>query len=66
MEPVKAGQEITISYIREGRGEEEGDKVASWQNFIPSFPWTTPGWRARGRNPRKGRDQILQGSVAEP
>ena len=25
-----------------------------------------PGWRAWGCNPRKGRDQILQCSVAEP
>ena len=36
------------------------------QNLIPSFPWIAPGWRAWGRNPRKGRDQILQRSVAEP
>ena len=41
-------------------------KVARWQNLIPSFPWITPGWRAWGRNPRNGRDQILQRSVAEP
>ena len=41
-------------------------KVARWQNLIPSFPWIAPGWRAWGRNPRKGRDQILQHSVAEP
>ena len=34
------------------------DKVARWQNLIPSFPWIAPGWRAWGRNPRKGRDQI--------
>ena len=40
-------------------------KVARWQNLIPSFPWIAPGWRAWGRNPRKGRDQILQRSVAE-
>ena len=40
--------------------------VARWQNLIPSFPWIAPGWRAWGRNPRKGRDQILQRSVAEP
>ena len=38
-------------------------KVARWQNLIPSFPWIVEGW---GRNPRKGRDQILQRSVAEP
>ena len=43
-----------------------GGKVARWQNLIPSFPWIAPGWRAWGRNPRKGRDQILQCSVAEP
>ena len=24
------------------------------QNLIPSFPWIAPGWRAWGRNPRKG------------
>ena len=41
-------------------------KVARWQNLIPSFPWIAPGWRALGRNPRKGRDQILQCSVTEP
>ena len=41
-------------------------KVARWQNLIPSFPWIAPGWRAWGSNPRKGRDQILQRSVAEP
>ena len=41
-------------------------KVARWQNLIPSFPWIVPGWRAWGRNPRKGRDHILQRSVAEP
>ena len=35
------------------------NKVARWQNLIPSFPWIAPGWRAGGRNPRKGRDQIL-------
>ena len=43
-----------------------GAKVARWQNLIPSFPWIAPGWRAWGCNPRKGRDQILQRSVAEP
>ena len=40
--------------------------VARWQNFIPSCPWIAPGWKGWGRNPRKGRDQILQRSVAEP
>ena len=24
----------------------QGDKVARWQNLIPSFPWIAPGWRA--------------------
>ena len=24
------------------------DKVARWQNLIPSFPWIAPGWRAWG------------------
>ena len=44
-------------------------KVARWQNLIPSFPWIVPGWRAGtrgGGNPRKGRDQIFQRSIAEP
>ena len=40
--------------------------VARLQNLIPSFPWIAPGWREWGRNPRKGRDQILQRSIAEP
>ena len=44
----------------------KGSSVARWQNLIPSFPWIAPGWRVWGRNPRKGRDQILQCSVAEP
>ena len=35
-------------------------------NLIPSFPWIAPRLRARGHNPRKGRDQILQRRVAEP
>ena len=38
--------------------------VARWQNLIPSFLWIDPGWRAWRRNPRKGRDQILQRSGA--
>ena len=42
------------------------DKFARWQNLIPSFPWVAPRWRAWGQKPRKGRDQILQRSVAEP
>ena len=39
--------------------------VARWQNLIPSSPWIAPGpgWRC---NPRKGRVQILQHSIAEP
>ena len=48
------------------RESEKAASVASWQNLIPSFPWIAPGWRVWGRNPRKGRDQILQRSVAEP
>ena len=46
--------------------DEPAAKVARWQNLIPFLPWIAPGWRAWGRNPRKGRDQILQRSVAEP
>ena len=34
-------------------------RYATLQNWIPSFPWIAPGKRAWGRNPRKGRDQIL-------
>ena len=26
------------------------NRVARWQNLIPSFPWIAPGWRAWGRN----------------
>ena len=55
-----------VSVVAADDGRRPGCKVASWQNLIPSFPWIAPGWRAWGRNPRKGRDQILQRSVAEP
>ena len=42
-------------------------RYATLQNFIPSFPWIAPGWRAWGRNPRKGRHQILpSGNHASP
>ena len=42
--------------------------VARWQNLIPTLPRIAPGWRAgvEVRKPRKGRDQILQRSIAEP
>ena len=43
-----------------GVADAAGGKVARWQNLIPSFPRIAPGWRAWGRNIRKGRDQILQ------
>ena len=39
-------------------------KVARWQNLIPSFPCARV--EGVGRNPRKGKDQILQRSVEEP
>ena len=29
-------------------------RYAMLQNLIPSFPWIAPGWRASGRNERKG------------
>ena len=29
-------------------------RYATLQNLIPSFAWIAPGWRAWGRNPRKG------------
>merc|ERR1711950_65734 len=53
----------------EGEGEQGKGilpMVARWQNLIPSFPWIAPWWRAWGRNPRKGRDQILQRNIAQP
>ena len=39
--------------------EEEEDKVARWQNLIPSFPWDCARVEGVAHNPRKGRDQIL-------
>ena len=27
------------------------DRVARWQNLIPSFPWIALGWRAQSGNP---------------
>ena len=52
--------------FKDNRVKASRTKVARWLNLTPSFPWIAPGWRAWGRNPRKGRDQILQRSVAEP
>ena len=51
---------------RHGTKEQKESSVARWQNLIPSFPWIGPGWIAWECNPRKGRDLILQRSVAEP
>ena len=56
----------TVTIVAEAGFEQLEDKGARWQNLIPSFPWIATGWRAWGRNPRKGRDLILQPSVAEP
>ena len=39
---------------------------ATLQNLIPSFPWIAPPHPPPWRNPRKGRNKILQRSVAEP
>ena len=39
--------------------------AAKFDPFL-SLEAIAPGWRAWGRNPRKGRDQISQRSVAEP
>ena len=50
----------------EKRSPQLEPMVARWQNLVPSFPRIAPGWRAWGRNPRKGRDPILQRSVEEP
>ena len=47
-------------------GNDSTIKVARWQNLIPSFPWICARVEGWGRTPRKGRDQILQRSVAEP
>ena len=58
---MRLADSILTSEVRPSR-----TKVARWQNLIPSFPWIAPGWRAWGRNPRKGRDQMLQCSIAEP
>ena len=41
-------------------------RYATLQNLIPSFPWIAPGRRAWGRNPRKGRDQILPSGKWQP
>ena len=62
----RASSARSPSAVDAGTGRTPGTKVATWQNLNPSFPWIMPGWRAWGRNPRKGRDQILQRSVAEP
>ena len=35
-------------------------RYATLQNLIPSFPWIAPPRPPPWRNPRKGRDQILQ------
>ena len=65
-----AAMVVTVSVMEEEDDDDDdarviSAKVARWQNLIPSFPWIAPGWRAWGRNPRKGRDHILQLSVAE-
>ena len=57
------GNDSGVTGTNESRKVVKG-MVARWQNLIPSFPWIAPGWRAW--RPRKGRDQILQRSVAEP
>ena len=36
------------------QGERESNKVARWQNFIPSYPWIAPGRRAGGATQEKG------------
>ena len=56
---------VLLDYLTVNGGEDDQavrirtlSSVARWQNLIPSFPWIAPGWRAWGRNPRKGRIQF--------
>ena len=69
---ILSSAKLTVERLHAVRADACADvatpahKVARKQNLIPSLPWIAPGWRVWGRNPRKGRDQILQRSVAEP
>ena len=63
--PLELVHHVRVRHVDEV-GERLVEEVARWQNLIPSFPWIALGWRAWGHNPRKGRDQILQRSLADP
>ena len=45
-----------------GKRMLEVDKVARWQNLIPSFPWIAPMWRAGGAT--QGKEGIKFCSAA--
>ena len=60
------GSMLTGSYERETCVACQVSQGCQMAKFDPFLSWIAPGWRAWGRNPRKGRDQILQRSVAEP
>ena len=57
------GLPLCSSRVDDDEAARPAGTVARWQNLIPSFPGIAPGWRAWGRNPNKGRDQILKRSV---
>ena len=42
------------------------DRVARWQNLIPSFPWIAPGWRAGPGSAIQGMERIQFCSVVKP
>ena len=41
-----------------------GSNVARWHNWIPSFPWIGPGWRAGQSKEKKGSHFAAQRSRA--
>ena len=59
---VVSGSKLLMRSSKESKVDSSEDRksVARWQNLIPSFPWIAPGWRMWGRNPKRGRGQILQ------
>ena len=63
---IPAKQGMTFNLITVINGYTIVEHGCQMAKFDPFLTWIAPGWRAWGRNPRKGRDQILQRSVAEP